>query len=148
MIYLIDKADLISEQLRKFTSGYTQHIVGQFSNLDFWLNEVHEALRTIDTHKNRFNNLYEAQKNWIEDHGTIIQDFCPICFGRCELSNGNTTLPTFKHQNELNESRKKLINCAYNFLVRCYKIRILTEESFIEECKIIGTSVDLNDIYK
>jgi hypothetical protein len=35
MIYTIEKANLISEQLRKFTTGYTHHVVGQFSNIEF-----------------------------------------------------------------------------------------------------------------
>jgi len=93
MIYTIEKANLITEQLRKFTVGYTHHVVGQFANIEFWINEVIEAIKTIDEHKNRFNNIYNAQKKWTEEHGTIVYDYCPMCKGRCEFSDGKPILP-------------------------------------------------------
>lgn len=118
MIYTIDRANLISEQLKKFTTGYTHHVVGHYSNIYFWIGEVKEALNAIDNHKKRFDKMYDAQKDWIEEHGTIVHDFCPICGGKCEFSDGKQILPKFKYKTELLEARKNLVDSVYYFLIR------------------------------
>jgi len=63
MIYTIEKANLISEQLRRFTDGYAHHVAGQFGNIAFWLHEVHESIKTIDEYNKRFNEMRDGQKN-------------------------------------------------------------------------------------
>jgi len=55
MIYTIEKANLIAEQLQRFTTGYAFHVAGHFANIDFWLNEVQEALRAIDENTGRYS---------------------------------------------------------------------------------------------
>ena len=87
MIYTFEKSDLITKQLRKFTTAYTHHVVGQYANIDFWINEVVTSLKAIDGHKKRFDKLYTAQKEWTEDHGTVIHEYCFICNGRCSCTN-------------------------------------------------------------
>jgi hypothetical protein len=146
MIYTIEKANLITEQLRKFTSGYTHQTAGHFANIDFWIHEVIEALKTIDNYKSRFENLYNAQKKWVEAHGTIVYDYCPFCKGRCEFSDGKPTLPTLKFKNEMKDARKNLVDTAYYFLVRSYKIGLLTREELKNMCDSIGTSIEPTDL--
>lgn len=51
MIYTIEKADLVTAQLRKFATDYSHHVVGQFANVDFWLQEVIDAQKIIDTYR-------------------------------------------------------------------------------------------------
>lgn len=146
MIYTIEKANLISEQLRKFTTGYTHHVVGQFANIEFWINEVKAALKAIDEHRNRFGNMYDAQKKWTEEHGTVVYDYCRICRGRCEFSDGKPILPTLKFKKEKVDTRKELVNSTYYFLIRCYRIGLLTNEELKCKCDSIGTGIDPNDL--
>lgn len=148
MIYTVEKANLISEQLKKFTTGYAHHVVGHYANIDFWMNEVKDALLTIDDHRNRFDTMYNAQKNWIEEHGTVVHEYCPICKGKCEFSNGKPNLPAFKYTRELAEAKKNLQDAAYFFLVRCFRIGLLTKEILKEKCDSIQTSIDPGDLKK
>lgn len=148
MIYTIDRANLISEQLKKFTTGYTHHVVGHYSNIYFWIGEVKEALNAIDNHKKRFDKMYDAQKDWIEEHGTIVHDFCPICGGKCEFSDGKPILPKFKYKTELLEARKNLVDSVYYFLIRCFKIELLTYDELKEKLDLIGTSIEPKDLNK
>lgn len=143
MIYTFEKSDLITKQLRKFTTAYTHHVVGQYANIDFWINEVVTSLKAIDEHKKRFDKLYTAQKEWTEDHGTVIHEYCSICNGRCEFSNGKPRLPVYKHEKGL---RKELVDAAYFFLLRCFRIGLLTKEELKQKCDTVGTSIDPNDL--
>jgi len=146
MIYTLEKANLISKQLKKITTGYSHYVVGQFANVDFWIEEVVESLRIIDEHRNRFDNMLNAQKIWIEEHGTVIHQHCAICGGICEFSNGKPPLPKLKYKSEKNETRKHLVDSAYYFLIRCYKIGLLTNEELKHKCDLIGTSIDTYDL--
>ena len=119
MMYTIKKAKLITKQLKKFTTGYTHHVAGQFANIDFWINEVIQSLKIIDDHRNRFDRMYHAQKIWTEDHDVVIHDYCPICKGKCEFSDGKPNLPKLRFKSEKIEARRDLIDSAYFFLIRC-----------------------------
>ena len=46
-MYTLERAHLISEQLRKFTDSYAYMVAGQFANIDFWINETANSLKTI-----------------------------------------------------------------------------------------------------
>jgi hypothetical protein len=89
MIYTIEKANLISEQLKRFTNGYAHHVAGQFANIGFWLHEVQESLKTIDEYNKRFLNIRDAQKQWVDSHGTVVYDYCPQCGGKWEFGDEN-----------------------------------------------------------
>ena len=146
MIYTIEKANLISELLRKFTSGYAHHVAGQFSNIDFWMHEVQESIKIIDEYNKRFNKIRDAQKEWVESHGTVVYDYCPHCGGKCQLSNGTPSPPTRTSANDLKESRKELVDAAYYFLLRCYRMKLLDKKQLEIKCNQIGTSIELSDI--
>ena len=148
MIYTVKKANLISEQLRRFTSGYAHHVAGQFSNLDFWLHEVQESIKTIDEYNTRFNNMQDEQKKWVGAHGTVVYDYCPYCGGKCEFSNGKPSPPVKISSSELNATRKTLIDSTYFFLVRCYRMGLLNKNMLESKCKQIGTSIDPSDLEK
>jgi len=146
MIYTIEKANLVSEQLRKFTSGYAHHVAGQFANIDYWIKEIQESTKTIDGYNKRFINIRDEQKEWVESHGTVVYDYCPYCGGKCELSNGIPSPPTRMSSIELKESRKKLIDSAYYFLLRCYRMKLLDKNQLKMKCNEIGTSIELSDV--
>jgi hypothetical protein len=149
MIYTIEKANLVSEQLRKFTDSYAYMVAGQYANIDFWINETISAIQAIDEHNNRFNNMYNAQSNWIDDNNVKVPDYCYICNGICELShNGYLTpeLPRKRAKSEKQDARKILVDSAYYFLIRCYKIGLLNKIAFKRFCDKIGTGIDPFDL--
>ncbi len=148
MIYTIEKANLISKHLRRFTSGYAHHVAGQFANIDFWLHEVQQSIKTIDEYNKRFNNIRDEQKKWVDSHGTVVCDYCPICGGKCELSNGNPSPPVRVSSNELKATRKELVDSTYFFLLRCYRMRLLNKNILEKKCKEIGTSIDPSELEK
>ena len=149
-MYTIEKANLISEQLRRFTNGYAHHVAGQFANIDFWLHEVQQAIKTIDEYNKRFNNIRDGQKSWVESHGTVVHDYCPICGGKCELtdSNGQPTPPDRFPSNDLMSARRELIDSAYFFLLRCYRMRLLNKDVLETKCEEIATSIEPSDLEK
>lgn len=149
MIYTIEKARLLTEQLRKFTDSYDFLVAGQFANIDFWMNETISALSAMDEHKERFEKMYDAQKKWIEEKSVTVPDYCYICNGICELSVEHykkPELPKNKSKAEKKEARKILIDIAYFFLIRCYKVGLLNKEEMKKYCDQIGTSVDPFDV--
>lgn len=151
MIYTIERAKLITDQLRKFADSYAYMVAGQFANIDFWIDETLNSIRAIDQHNVRFEKMCEAQKEWIEEKNVRVPDYCYICNGICELSEQHYKKPELHKQrakNEKKEARKKLVNSAYYFLVRCFKIGLLNEEELKGYCNQIGTSVDLDDLKK
>ena len=50
MVYSLDQADRLTDQVRKLASGYVHHLAGQFANIDFWLDEVIHALDVLDNY--------------------------------------------------------------------------------------------------
>lgn len=151
MIYTIEKAILVTEQLRKFTDSNDYMVAGQFANINFWIDEVASAIKALDEHNSRFNTMYETQKNWIEEHNTKIPDYCFICNGICELSVEHYVkpeLPKRRFKNEKKEARKKLVDSGYYFLIRCFNMELLNKEEINDFCDKIGTSIDSYDIKK
>lgn len=151
MIYTIEKANLISERLRKFTDSYAYMVAGQFANIDFWIDEITNSIKAIDEHNLRFEKMCEAQKKWIEEKNVRVPDYCHICNGICELSEQHykkPELPKQRAKSEKKESKKELVDSAYYFLVRCYKIGLLKEEELKDYCNQIGTSIDPFDLDK
>lgn len=150
MIYTVQRVKLIAEQLRKFSDADSWIVVGQFPNLKFWIDEVKSALKAIDEHNIRFDKMFESQKKWIESHNIEIPDYCTICQGICDLGAGtrkpNLPKKSSETKADKKESRKELINSAYYFLRRCYKLKLLSEEELKEKCNTIGTSVDIADL--
>lgn len=151
MIYTVERANLITERLGKFTDSYAYMVAGQFANIDFWIDETVNSIRAIDEHNVRFEKMCEAQKNWIEEKNVRIPDYCYICNGICELSEQHykkPELPKQRAKSEKKESRKELVDTAYYFLVRCFKIGLLNKEELKSYCNQIGTSVDPHDLNK
>ena len=149
MIYSVQRVKLIAEQLRKFSDADSWIVVGQYVNLEFWLEEVKSALIAIDEHNSRFNKMYDSQKKWIESHSITVPDNCPICQGICELGSGSRKphLPKRSPETKADkkESRQELINSTYYFLLRCYKLKLLSQKEIRSMCDELGTSIDLND---
>lgn len=146
MSYTLEKANMISEQLRKFTSGYAHHVYGQFANIGFWFHEVQEALKTIDEYDTRFNRICDAQFYWVELHKTKVYSYCAHCGGKCEFDRGTPSPPTPISGKVLAEVRRNLVNSTYYFLARCYRMRLLDDAELKEKCDTIGTGIDPADL--
>lgn len=146
MIYTIRKANMITDELKRFSTTYAHRVAGQYANIDFWLDEVITALKTLDEYKDRFNNLKTARADWLEKHNSEVHEYCRICNGRCEFSTGQPSPPTRTSSNTINSTRKELVNAAYYFLTRCYRLALLTEKELKEKCDLIGTSIDPDDL--
>lgn len=148
MIYTIEKATQVADLLQKFTTGYSHHVAGQYANIDFWLNEILESLKTIDAYNTRFNTMKEAQKQWVKKHDTRVFDYCSYCRGKCEFDNGIPSPPVRASNIDLKEARKYVVDAMYYFLLRCYREGMLTEQELEEKYNIIGTSIEPSDLEK
>lgn len=146
MAYSIEQAELLATQLEKFTTSYAHHLVGQFANVDFWLDEVNHALLVIDDYNKRFNQMRDAQKEWVEAHKTVVSGFCRICGGKCEFDPRRPEPPTRIRSQELEAARRRLKDAVYKFLLRCHRSGLLDEPRLKEACVRVGTSVDLKDL--
>lgn len=146
MIYSIEKANLISGQLLKFKDCFIHQLAGHTANMDFWINEVKESILALDDYTKRFYSMRDGQAIWIEHHKEPIHDYCPICGGKCEFSNGIPSLPTRVENSLLKETRKDLVNAAYYFLVRCYNSKLIDLAALENYCSEVGTSIDPGDL--
>ena len=146
MSYTIERATLIANQLKKFTTSYAHHLAGQFANLDFWLSETQEALKAIDGYFHRYQNLRKAQMQWVKNHGTKVYDYCSICGGKCELADGTPSPPVKIDKEELETTRRQVKDAVYHFLLRCFRANLLNEKSLSEACERVGTSVEPEDL--
>jgi len=151
MIYTVQRAALISEQLRKFTSGYAHHLAGHFANLDFWLGEAESALVALDGHSTRFDSLKTGQQEWIKRHRTQVPNhrFCGICGGKCEFDDSSVATPPAPRNTATTaktDARRELVNAVYYLLARYCRMGLLTEQQMQQQCDRFGTSVDPADI--
>lgn len=87
--------------------------------------------------------MFTAQQVWTEKQGILIRQYCAICGGICELSKEKPPLSKLKYKIEI---RKNLIDSTYYFLIRYYKIRLLTKDESKHKCDLIRTNVDSNDL--
>jgi len=57
MIYPIQRANLITVRLKRFTKSDAFRVARQFVNLDFWIEEVVRSIDIIDEHNARFDKM-------------------------------------------------------------------------------------------
>jgi uncharacterized protein YecT (DUF1311 family) len=92
MSYSLKRASLITDQLQRLATQNAHQLAGQFSNLDFWIDEAADAIRVINEYPRRFRRLREAQVAWVKAHDTKIEGYCPICEGVCEARSTTSSL--------------------------------------------------------
>jgi len=147
MAYTLDQADAVAIQLEKFATSYAHHLVGQFANLEFWLDEVSHALKVIDDYSRRFDRMKDAQRAWVKAHRTVVSSgHCPFCGGKCEFESGKPEPPTRLPSREVDEARRRLQDAAYHFLLRCFRAGLQDKASLKKLCEKVGTSVDPADV--
>lgn len=148
MVYSIEQAELVAQQLEKFTTSYSHHLVSQFANLEFWLDEVRHAVDVIDGYSRRFVTMRDAQREWVEAHGTMVPSpFCPICRGECEFGGPQKPEPPVRiPSQDLDAARRRVKDAAYKLLLRGHRAGLLDEEAVRAACERVGTSVDPSDL--
>ncbi|MBB4806321.1 hypothetical protein HNP38_001593 [Chryseobacterium defluvii] len=146
MIYTIEKANLISEQLRKFKDAFNYQLAGHYGNINFWMNEVKESIIAIDNYNKRFKALSDCQKEWISNHNEPVHEYCHICGGKCEFSNGIPSPPRKIESSLLKETRKNLTDSAYYFLIRIYNSGMIDYTSLENLCNEIDLSIEPKDL--
>ncbi|WP_437757882.1 hypothetical protein [Sorangium sp. So ce1389] len=146
MVYSVDRAELLADQLERFAHSNVHQLAGQVANLDFWLDEAAHALRTIDEYPQRFSRLREAQVGWVKAHGTKVSGYCPICGGRCELGPQTPPAPTRIPSEQMEAARGRVRASAYRFLLRCYRSGLLDEAIVRASCERIGVVAETEDL--
>ncbi len=146
MVYSIDRADAVADQLEMLASGYIHQLVGHYANVDFWLDEVRHAIHVLDDYERRFRLLHAAQTKWIDDHGTAVPELCGICRGACEFGPFKPKPPKRIPPRERDDARQRLRDAAYHFLLRCHRAGFMSRAELKEACSSVGTSVDLADL--
>ncbi len=146
MIYTLEKAILITDQLKKFKDAYAYQLAGHFGNINFWLNEVKSAFCAMDEYNKRFITMSNARIQFYENHGEPIHEYCSICNGRCEFSNGIPNPPKRIVNSEIKEVRKNLLDACYYFLIRGYNAKIISKTELKNYCDIVDISIDPNDL--
>ncbi|WP_394840733.1 hypothetical protein LZC95_27125 [Pendulispora brunnea] len=146
MIYTLEQATRVASQLEKLATYNVHQLAGQFPNLDFWLGEAIHALQIIDDYPRRFKLLRDAQERWVNEHGTIVSEYCPICGGKCEFGPMRPSPPTRTPSTELDAARRSVRDGAYHLLLRLHRVGWIDKERLMVECERVGTSVDLADL--
>ncbi len=140
--YTIERADLLTAQLKRFHHGRAHHLAGQFANLEFWMTEVEHAIGSLDGYTERFGRLRDAQAAWVEAHNTQVPT----------TAAGAETRPPRPPQrlsgSERTDTRRALVDATYHLLMRFFRIGLLAEADLREQCNRIGTSIDPADLHQ
>jgi hypothetical protein len=149
MVYTVDQADAVSKQLEKFSTSYVHQLVGQVANIEFWLEEAVHALHVLDDYPKRFTVLRDAQRAWVDAHGSRVSNHCHVCRGPCEFEpkgGAAPAPPTRIDSVELKRARTRLKDAVYRFALRAHRAGLLDDAGLQAACDRVGTSVDAADV--
>ena len=140
--YTIELADLLTAQLSRFVTLNAHQLAGHVANLDFWSQEVAHCLEVIDQYSARFELLKQAQQAHVKEHRTAEFDLSDIY--------GTSARPprrprSISHQ-ERAESRTKLCDVFYRFVVRCHSSGLIDEATVRMQCDRHGIGIDPQDL--
>ncbi|MEM8556809.1 MAG: hypothetical protein AAGG50_03100 [Bacteroidota bacterium] len=128
MSYSIERAELVSDQIRRLATQNPFQLAGQYRNLDFWLDEAASALTTLTTYPQRFTRLRDGTKTWIAEHGSLVVDYCSICQGPCELEKARSApLPKRTSSRERNDAEKGIREAVRLIALRLYRSHFIDE---------------------
>lgn len=141
MAYSSDIANLLADQLTKFTTLNRHQLAGHAANLDFWTAEVRHCLDVIDGYNRRFEQMKAAQLEYTDQHGTIEYSLDDPCCTRTKAQ------PPRRVANaELAGSRSRLREATYRFLVRCCNERLIPETVLRGACRRLEIGVESSDL--
>lgn len=146
MSYTTDRAGALAKQLERFAHAHLHQVAGQVANLEFWLDEVEHAIRTIDDYPRRFRRLRDAQVAWVQAHGTKVDVPCAICGGACEFGPQPPLVPKRISSDVMDDARGALRGAALRFLLRCYRANLIDEAAVRSASDRLQLSLEADDL--
>jgi len=128
MSYSIQKAKLVADQIERLATQNPYQLAGQAANFDFWSAEALQALRAIADYNKRFKRMREAQRAWIEAHGSVAYEHCEMCGGACELADGTPPQPRRIPSNLLDDAAAAVRQALRRYTLRLFRMHLLEEE--------------------
>ncbi len=143
MSFSSDLATLLGDQMLRLVTLNPHQLAGQAVNLDFWMEQVRNALQVIDDYPTRFERMKAAQVRHAAEHHTIeFHASDPCCTADSPMP------PRRVPDAELREARRLLCDAAYRFLVRCCSEGLIAEDTLFEECRKLDISVARSDLMR
>lgn len=150
MAFIIDRANAVAAMLEKFTTAFAYQVAGQYANIEFWTSETCHALNSLAEYQSRFERLAAAQRDWIDAHKVVVGTYCPMCGGRCEFNPHLKcpTPPTKIPSRDRDIATRRLKDAFYFFILRCYRMNLIDEQSLRDVCARVATSVEASDLIR
>ncbi len=150
MAFINDRADAVASMLEKFTTAHAYQVAGQYANIEFWISETLHALDALADYDNRFDKLTTAQREWVSAHNVVVGSYCPACGGQCEFDPDlkPPRPPTKIPSKGRDDASRRLKDAFYFFIVRCYRMNLVDEQTLRDTCSRVGTSVEARDLVR
>lgn len=145
MSYSISKAKLIADQLNRLATQHMHQLAGQYSNLDFWMNEAEQALAVIDHYPERFRKLRDAQVSWVRAHDTRVSVYCEICGGGCEFGPNTPDAPHRISSEDLGTARDGVRSAVTRYLLRLFRADVLSESNLLGFTRRLNLPIEPED---
>lgn len=129
MSYSIEKAKLVADQLERLATQNPYQLAGQAASFDFWSAEALQALQAIAGYEKRFKRMRDAQKAWIDAHGSVAYEHCELCGGACELADGTPPQPRRVPSHLLNEAATAVRRALRRYTLRLFRMHLLEEDA-------------------
>jgi hypothetical protein len=133
MSYSSDMANLLTDQLSRFVTLNRHQLSGHVANLEFWLAEVRHALGLLDGYGRRFEQMRDAQDQYVADHGTT-----EFVLGADYPTEKKASSPRRIPDHEIRKARRPLTEAATRFLERCYREGLILESQWSDALKSLG----------
>lgn len=148
MSYSTTRANILSDVLERIATLNIHQLVGHRDNLEFWLNEINQAIAGIDGYSARFARMKKAQMAWVSAHKVTVSVFCELCGGGCEFGPEAPSPPTRVPSADLDDARKGLREAGRRLLRRLYRAHMLTRAELLESAERIGTGFEPNEVQR
>ena len=148
MAFINDRADAVASMLEKFTTAHAYQVAGQYANVEFWISETLHALNALADYENRFDRLTAAQSDWVGTHNVVVGSYCPACDGQCEFEPDlkPPRAPTKIPSKGRDEATRRLKDAFYFFIIRCFRMNLVEEQTLRDMCSRVGTSIEARDL--
>lgn len=133
MSFSTDIAESVANQLARFVTLNRHQLAGQAANLDFWLDQVRNALAAIDGYGVRFVRMTAAQEQYTATHETT-----EFAFGADHHIGARAAPPRRVPERELQKARRALVEAAAAFLHRCRDDDLISDAQLGEALGALG----------
>ena len=150
MAFINDRADVVASMLEKFTTAHAYQVAGQYANIEFWISETLHSLGALADYENRFDKLAAAQRDWVDAHSVVVGSYCPACGGQCEFDPDLKAprAPTKIPSKGRDDAARRLKDAFYFFILRCYRMNLVDEQTLREMCSRVGMSIEARDLVR